>query len=399
MHTGIQEPVLVVGAGPVGLAAAINLALKDYPVRIVEARSEPSTYSKAIGINARTLELLEPTGVTDHLLDAGLKILRINFQNAHSVLFTVDFSKAVHRYNFMLALPQSETERILERRLNELGVHVERNVSLKRLEQRPNSVIGYLAVDGREEEFEASYVIGSDGAHSTVRRQLGIDFPGHRMRGDWSLADVAMDSPLQAGAANVVFGNDGMLFAIEFRPGVYRIASERPKVIERLPEGSVVHEVLWESDFAVSHRLAEHYAVGRVLLAGDAAHLHSPLGARGMNLGIEDAATLVSALSLSNPQQYSRARLAVSKAVVRMVKAQTRLATSTGPLVRFVRAKVIPRALGIGAVHQRLAERMLGLGHQRSSHDPVHWDHGGSEPRAVGVVPREIGPKTHTRSS
>ena len=213
-----------------------------------------------------------------------------------------------------------------------------------------------MAVDGREEEFEASYLIGSDGAHSTVRKQLGVDFPGHRMRGDWSLADVAMDSPLQSGAANVVFGDDGMLFAIEFRPGVYRIASDRPNVIGRLPEGSVIHEVLWESDFAVSHRLAERYTVGRVFLAGDAAHLHSPLGARGMNLGIEDAAA-------------------------------------------FVRAQVIPGVLGIGAVHRRLAERMLGLGYQRRSHDLVHWDHGSSEPRASEVIPHEIGPGTHTRSS
>ncbi len=324
MNTRLQEPVLVVGAGPVGLAAAISLTLRDYPVRIVEARSGPSTYSKAIGINARTLELLEPAGVTERLLDAGLKIPRITFQNPDRVLFTVDFSEADHRYDFMLGLPQSETERILEQRLNELGVNVERNVSLERFDQGPDSVIGYLAVDGQEEEFEASYLVGSDGAHSTVRKQLGLRFPGHRMPGDWSLADVAMESSLPPGA-NVIFGKDGILFAISFKPGVYRIASNRPNVIGRLPEGSVVHDVLWESDFAVSHRLAERYAVGRVFLAGDAAHLHSPLGARGMNLGIEDAAELVTALSVGSPVQYHKTRYAVSKSVVRMVGAQTRL--------------------------------------------------------------------------
>ena len=361
----MKEPVLVVGAGPVGLAAAIDLTLRDYPVRIVEARSEPSTYSKAIGINARTLELLEPAGVTERLLDVGWNIPRINFQNPDRVLFTVEFSKAAHRYNFMLGLPQSETERILEQRLNELGVRVERNVKLERFDQRHDSVMGYLAIDGREEEFEAGYLIGSDGAHSTVRKQLGIDFPGHRMPGDWSLADVAMDTPLQSDAANVIFGNDGILFAIGFKRGVYRIASNRPNVIERLPRGSVVHEVLWESDFAVSHRLAERYAVGRVFLAGDAAHVHSPLGARGMNLGIEDAAMLVNAMSQGKLEEYSRARNAVSKSVIRMVKAQTRLVTSRSPLVGFARAHVVPRVLGIGAVHQRLAERMLGLGYQR----------------------------------
>ena len=362
MNTRVKHPVLVVGAGPVGLSAAINLARSNFPVRIVEARSEPSTYSKAIGINARTLELLEPAGVTERLLDVGLKIPRIIFQTPDRVLFAVEFSEVAHRYNFMVGLPQSETERILEQRLNELDVRVERNVTLERVDQRPESVIGYLANGGREEVVEASYVIGSDGAHSTVRKQLGVGFPGHRMRGDWSLADVKMDTPLQSDAANVVFGNDGMLFAISFKPGVYRVASNRPNVIERLPEGSVVHEVLWESDFSVSHRLAERYAVGRVFLAGDAAHVHSPLGARGMNLGIEDAATLVHAMSRGNLEQYGRARSAVSKRVVRMVRTQTRLATSGSRLARFARAHVLPRVLRIGAVHQRLAERMLGLG-------------------------------------
>ena len=235
MDRQLGKPVLIAGAGPVGLAAAINLTLRDCPVRIVEARSEPSTYSKAIGINARTLELLEPCGVTSRLLAQGLRIPRINFQKPDKPLFSVEFSKAAHRFNFMLGLPQSETEFVLEQRLNELGVQVERNVKLEGFDQLGDSVMGYLTIDGRREACAASYLIGADGAHSTVRKQLGVDFRGHRMPGEWSLADVRMDTPLQPDAANVVFGNEGILFAIGFKEGVYRIASNRPDVIGRLP--------------------------------------------------------------------------------------------------------------------------------------------------------------------
>lgn len=376
MDTQLGKPVLIAGAGPVGLAAAIKLTVRGCPVRIVEARSEPSTYSKAIGINARTLELLEPCGVTKRLLGQGLIIPRINFQNPDQPLFSVEFSKAAHRYNFMLGLPQSETERILEQRLNELGVQVERDVKLEGFEQHADSVMGYLTIDGSKEACAASYLIGADGAHSTVRKQLGVDFPGHRMPGEWSLADVRMDTPLQPDAANVVFGDGGILFAIGFKKGVYRIASNRPNVMDRLPKGSMVHEVLWESDFAVSHRLAERYSVGRVFLAGDAAHIHSPLGARGMNLGIEDAAVLVNAISTGRVEEYSRQRSKVSRAVVRMVKAQTQLATSRNPIAGFVRAQIAPRVLASNTVQRRLAERMLGLGYQQIDPDPVSPTHG-----------------------
>lgn len=371
MGTQLGKPVLIAGAGPVGLAAAIKLTLRHCPVRIVEARSEPSTHSKAIGINARTLELLEPCGVTKCLLAQGLRIPRINFQNPDQPLFSVEFSKAAHRYNFMLGLPQFETERVLEQRLNELGVQVERDVRLEGFEQRGDSVMSYLIIDGNTEACAASYLIGADGAHSTVRKQLGVDFPGHRMPGEWSLADVRMDTPLQPDAANVVFGDEGILFAIEFKKGVYRIASNQPNVIGRLPEGTVVHEVLWKSNFAVSHRLAERYSVGRVFLAGDAAHIHSPLGARGMNLGIEDAAVLVNAIATGQLDKYSRQRSKVSRAVVRMVKAQTRLATSRNPIAGFVRAHVAPRVLASNTLQRRLAERMLGLGYQQIDSEPV----------------------------
>ena len=363
METSKNGLVLVVGAGPVGLASALELARFGQPVRIIETKSEPSTHSKAIGINVRTLELLEPSGVTERLLELGLKIPRSNFQTEDRLLFQIEFSKLQHRYNFMLGLPQSETERTIEKRLNEYGVEVERGSTLERLEQNDHRVKCGLSTSGGDSKIEAAYVIGADGAHSVVRKLLGIEFPGKKMPGDWSLADVYMESPLDSEAANVQLQQDGMLFMLRFKEGLFRVASNRPNVLERLPPGSKVHEVVWQSDFAVSHRQAETYNVGRVFLAGDAAHLHSPLGGRGMNLGIEDATILARRIVNGGLERYSAERHRAGASAIRMVRIQTHLATSTSPAVRFLRNNVVPVILGIEAVQQRLVSRMVGLGY------------------------------------
>lgn len=355
--------VLVVGAGPVGLAAALELARLGQTVRIIETKPERSTHSKAIGINVRTLELLEPSGVTERLLQSGLKIRRINFQSGDRPLFQIQFSKLQHRYNFMLGLPQSETERTIEKRLNEYGVEVERSCTLEGLKQSDDRVECGLSTHGGDSRIEAAYVIGADGAHSAVRGLLGIQFPGKQWPGDWSLADVRMESPLDNEAANVQLQQDGMLFMIKFKEGHFRVASNRPNVLERLPRGSKVHEVIWQSDFAVSHRQAETYRVGRVFLAGDAAHIHSPLGARGMNMGIEDATILAGRIVHGGLDRCSVDRHRAGASAIRMVRIQTHLATGTSPVIRFLRNNVVPVALSLAPVQQRLVNRMVGLGY------------------------------------
>ena len=357
-----DRPVLVVGAGPVGLAAALELARLDRPVRIIDTRLEPSTHSKAIGINVRTLELMEPSGVTERLLDLGLRIPRINFQTEDRLLFQIKFSQLRHKYNFMLGLPQSETERTIEQRLSEFGVKVERGSTLERFEQGDDRVLATLSTISGEATVDASYLVGADGAHSVVRDRLDIEFPGDRMPGDWSLADVYMESPLDNEGANVQFQQDGMLFMIRMKEGLFRLASNRPNVLDRLPRGSKIDHVVWQSDFAVSHRQAETYCVGRAYLAGDAAHIHSPLGGRGMNMGIEDATILARRMVNGGLERYAVERHRAGTSTIHMVKMLTQLATNRGPLARFARQNAFPVLLGIGAVHRRLVRRMVGLG-------------------------------------
>ncbi len=357
-----NKGVLVVGAGPVGLAAALELARLEVPVRIIDARLEPSTRSKAIGINARTLELMEDSGVTVRLLAEGRRINKALLRNERRLLGRIDFSRLDHRYNFMLALPQSRTAAVIEARLRELGVQVERGIRFQSIQHHGQTVVCRLYSAQGARESETDYVLAADGAHSTIRDALGIEFLGSDLAGEWSLADVRMDCPWDNDAVNLQFGRDGFLFVLRIADGLYRIASNRSGVLGRLPAGFNVQDIVWQSRFSVSHRQAATYNIGRIFLAGDAAHVHSPLGARGMNLGIEDAVTFARRMAHGRIFQYSSERHKVAADAIRMVKAQTRLATNNTPGLGWLRDRLLPLALKIEAVHSWLVRKMVGLG-------------------------------------
>jgi 2-polyprenyl-6-methoxyphenol hydroxylase-like FAD-dependent oxidoreductase len=363
------EGILIVGAGPVGLSAALELARFGEPVRIIDQKVEPSQYSKAIGINTRTLELLEPSGVTPRLLQQGVRIPGVQFATGQRPLFTIDFSRLPHRYNFMLGLAQSETERILEARLARFGVEVERGVKFEQLRQDADGVIALLSDREGASEARARYLIGADGARSPVRHALKVAFPGTTMHQRWSLADIRLGAALDNPAARVIVRPDSMLFMLRFQDRVYRVASNRPDVLSRLDPALGVEEVLWQSDFRVNHRQAATYSRGRVFLAGDAAHIHSPLGARGMNMGIEDACTLAVCMANDRAQSYSAARHHAGATAIRLIRAQTRLATGSTRSIRMARAEVLPYLLRIGVLHDALLRRMAGLGYATGTCD------------------------------
>lgn len=353
--------VLIVGAGPVGLTAALELSRFGKTVRIIDTKPGHSNHSKAIGINVRTLELLEPSGVTETLLKEGTKIHKIIARSNSRVLFEVEFSQLKHRYNFMLALPQSETEQVIERRLNEFGVQVERATTFENFEQNEGYITSTLDSNGEKMTVKSEFLVGADGAHSTVRHKCGIDFPGSKFPGDWSLADIRAEIPWDYKLANVSFQNNGILFMLQFKEGVYRIASNKPNVTDRLPEGAILNEVIWQSDFAVSHRQVPVYSQGRVFLAGDAAHIHSPLGGRGMNMGIEDAATLAEFMVEDRLENYSSLRHEKGASTISMVKAQTHITTTANPFICYLRNKLIPVLLNFDFIHQKMIKTMLGL--------------------------------------
>ena len=233
-------------------------------------------------MNARTLELMEPSGVTERLLAAGLRLRRFNFRSAERLLATVDLGRVRHRYNFMLALLQAETERILEQRLAEHGIQVEWSTEFTGLEAAPDRVRARLVGDDGERLVEARYLIGADGAHSAVRHALGLPFHGTTDPSPWWLVDVRMDWPFGTAELNLFARPAAVLGVIPIEPDLFRLVSNGPEPLGMLPAGARVHQEVWRSAFRISYRQVDSYQVGRVFLAGDAAHVHSPVGARGM---------------------------------------------------------------------------------------------------------------------
>jgi 2-polyprenyl-6-methoxyphenol hydroxylase-like FAD-dependent oxidoreductase len=356
-----RTPILIVGAGPVGLATAIELTRRGFAVRIIEKEPAPSPFSRAIGINARTLDLLEPSGVTALLLRDGLRITHANLRVDAELVGRVDFARVKHRYNFLLSLPQRETERHLGDVLLAHGVTVERGCELISFDQKKEFVRFHLMRRDGEETGEAEFLIGADGAHSRVRRLLDFPFPGAALDDIWNIVDARLDWPYDGDEGNMFMFAGAVLLVLPLGGGVYRVAASRGEALPLLPEGAQVREILWSSRFKISHRQVPSYQHGRVFLAGDAAHIHSPLGARGMNLGIEDAMTLARLLDEGRGDDYTAERHHVGAAVIRATTWLTHLVTLKSPLTQRLRDILVPLAFALPPVARRLERRMLGL--------------------------------------
>ncbi|MER7506468.1 FAD-dependent oxidoreductase [Nonomuraea pusilla] len=371
--------VLVIGAGPVGLTAAIVLTQRGHRVTIVDAQAEGANTSRAAVVHPRTLELLEPYGVAEALDRHGLHTPVFTVRDRDRVLVPVPFGGLPTRYPYTLMLSQADTEAFLLARLTELGGEVRRPAVLTRLRQDADGVTAEFA-DGAT--LRAAYVVGADGLHSTVREQAGIGFTGGTYAESFTLADVRLGGGVPKGEVVLYFSPDGLVVVAPLPGGLHRIVAtvdEAPREPDaafvqalldaRGPEAepAVVREVVWGSRFRVHHRIADTYRAGRVLLAGDAAHVHSPAGGQGMNLGIEDAVMLGEALSRvldGEPStlldDYAAARRPVAGKVVGLAGRLTRLATM-GASRRPLRNLVLGLAGRVPAVRRRLAWQLSGL--------------------------------------
>ncbi|MFC3229515.1 FAD-dependent oxidoreductase [Marinibaculum pumilum] len=356
---------LIAGAGPTGLAAGLALTRLGCPVRIVDrGPPTPLTESRALAVNPRSLELLEPSGVTGQLMAEGHRITRMHLHRWHSgrtrLVQEVPFGDLPHRFPFMLAIPQGRVEAVLEAALADQGVTVERGTELSGL-AGPGRPRATLHGPHGAVEVHPEALLAADGAHSTARHALGLDFPGYRYEADWQLADYRLETDLAPDAGHVVLRPDGFLFMMRFGDGLWRAMSTSRDLDAILPEGCRIEAEQWRSSFRISHRVVEHFQVGQVYLAGDAAHLHSPLGARGMNLGIEDATVFAHLATGGRLAQYHMRRRKVDRAVVRQIDLLTRIATGASPLWRPVRDLLLPSLLGLKPVQRLARRRATGL--------------------------------------
>ena len=359
----MSAEVLVVGAGPVGMTAAIELLRRDVRVRVIDRSERRTDLSKAVGINVQSLELLEPSGLSERLIDAGLKIREAHIHFDGKPMVTVDLSRVDHRFNFLLALAQSETERILEQRLNELGGMVERQTELETFQVDGDRVVsGLKRPDGSSETVDASVMLGADGGRSTVRQTLGIPFVGERYEEHWSLADVTVDWPYGMESVNLFLSSAGdLVFTVPIAPDRIRAISQTDRVLELLPNGTTVTRTHWESQFRVALRQAERYQDGLCYLAGDAAHVHSPAGGRGMNLGIWDAASFAERFSTGTLAGYSAERHPIGERILKVTDRMFRLTRLKAGIAQTARNLFLRHVLPLGAVQRRAAPTLLGI--------------------------------------
>jgi len=346
------------------MAGALELNRQGVNVRIIEKEKQRRQLSKAVGINARTLELLEPCGVSERLISRGLRISKVNFRYDNRVLTAINFAKLDHRFNFMLSLPQDETENILEEALREQGVGVETGLEFTGCRDSGNGVSVSIQRKDSISRYDVDYVLGADGAHSLVRKSMGMDFTGRPYEDTWSLADVRMDWPLGHGEAHLIMRRDSkVLFVMSMPDNRFRVISNAGNVLELLPGGSAITEILWDTTFKVSLRQVNSYRKGHVFLAGDAAHIHSPAGGRGMNLGIEDAVVFARRLAGGVLDSYSADRHAVGQQVVRESDMQFRMASAKNPVIKQFRNFMIRNVLGSEFVQREFRRRMAGIDH------------------------------------
>jgi 2-polyprenyl-6-methoxyphenol hydroxylase-like FAD-dependent oxidoreductase len=371
--------VLVIGAGPSGLTLATSLVKKGVATTVVDRQPAGANTSRAAVVNARTLEVLDDLDVSRRLAKEGIQAPRFTIRDGRRILIPVDFSVLPTDYPYSLMVSQATTERLLLDRLTELGGTVLRPKTLTSVIQNGDGVTATFD-DG--DVIRARYVVGADGMHSTVRQQAGIGFEGGAYQESFTLADVRLRGEAPPDEVILFWAKAGLTVVAPLPGDIYRIvapvadAPEEPSAsfIQQLLDERglgagrmLVTDVIWGSRFRIHHRVADTYRAGRLLLAGDAAHVHSPAGGQGMNLGIQDGVALAGALAAvlaGAPDEvlddYSAARRPIAQQVVEMTDRLTRLATlpRAARPIRNAATGLIGRA---PSIQRAVAMRLSGL--------------------------------------
>jgi 2-polyprenyl-6-methoxyphenol hydroxylase-like FAD-dependent oxidoreductase len=381
--------VLVIGAGPVGLAMAAELARYGLSVCIVDKSAQRSDKSKALVLWSRTLEMFDRMGCTASFVDAGLKVTAANIVAGNKQIGRITLDGVASPHAYALMLPQSDTERLLEQHLNTLGVKVVRSTELTNFTAANDQVVSTLtSSDGLPQTVTSQWLIGCDGAHSTVRHELQMDFVGDTLPSNWVLADVHLTGVPNPGEITVLWHTSGILVIFPIMHDRYRVIADvgdathdaappdptldqvQALLDHRGPGGVKASSPIWLAGFHINERKIANYCAGRVFLAGDAAHIHSPAGGQGMNTGIQDACNLAWKLALvtrnlcaSDPllASYSIERSAVGDEVVKNADRLTSVAIMQGEAKQSIRNLLASLVFGISPIRRLAADTLTEL--------------------------------------
>ncbi|KAK9761395.1 hypothetical protein K7432_013744 [Basidiobolus ranarum] len=404
-----KTEILVIGGGPVGLASAISFAQVGFDVRIIDENSSHVKESRALAVHARTMEVFRNLGVVDEFLEKSFHVHRLNFHSEGKSIAQLSLDQLDTPCAAIFSLPQVRTEKILSNHLAIThGISIERNTELIDFENSEDKVMVKVTRRGddgkeKEETIEIKYLIGCDGAHSTVRKKLGAQFEGLSIKNKWYFMDVEIDTDLPScHDFNMIWNGPNSLLLIPMGENTYQVFvdSESTDVLDvnlteeayiKLAKDLIspfkfdVKKVIWFTDFQVNERKVKDYGQGRIFLCGDAAHIHSPAGGQGMNTGIQDGYNLAWKLGVIEHHHgrrstlissYTEERGPIASGVLNASGALLRTFLSNVSFLSSIRSQLVYVVGSIPFAREIATQKLVGFTTEYPS-GPLTIPHGG----------------------
>lgn len=376
--------VLIVGAGPVGLFCANELIRHGLTCRIIDKKAHISDKSKALGLHIRTLDVMEDCGFIDEVLKQGHPVLGACVKLNGKPLAEVTFNEVNSDRHYLIDLPQDKTEAILNESLKTKGCEVEWESELTHLNQSPTEITATVKKPNNKVELlNATWLIACDGAHSTVRHQMNAEFKGSAYQQTWWLADLLVDWQVPDNLMAIYITNKGPLACFPMGDRRYRIVMTAPQnstaepslsditqeFHQRSSDNANLSDPIWITPFTIHHRQIQEYRYDRVFFAGDAAHIHSPMGGQGLNTGIQDIYNLVWKLALVSKAQaksdlldsYQAERYPIGHEVLKKTDAMTRMILLTNPFACWLRNTFMKVLMSFNSIKNAMATDLAEL--------------------------------------
>lgn len=388
--------VLVCGAGPVGMTAALELLRHGVRPRIIDANDGPTDLSKALVVWRRTLKALDTEIPFERFLEGNNCMESVKFMSNGRKIAQLDLTEGQDSEDVIptgVLIPQSETEKLLLEALDRYGIEIERKTRLTSFNPLEDGVEVIIESDKGDEQSRVDWLLGCDGGHSMIRKGLGLDFPGESLDHLWLIADIEIDKQGDTKQIQIEFDKNGLVAIFPIGAHRWRLFSDLGKsndkvrkstlkdvqrvLDERTSTGWTAIDTHWVSHFTVNERQIENYRHGRVLLAGDAAHVHSPAGGQGMNTGMQDAQNMAWKLALhmrggadeSLIDTYQEERYPIGRFVVTGSGRLLKSAMLSNVVARTARNTLVHFAMGVPAIRQRFRDALSedGLNYRKSS--------------------------------